>query len=157
MDLPATSASPQSGVNRGHWNVPDKSNHSYVSTQASSGLRGLTNRTPLWSDQALPKWPTSPSDTLICAAPAHLRNPTDIHANFHRNYSEHISHSPHGALPIHLNINLNKLWLGNLTNINNTLCRLQIPTTSVSFKNAERTGRPVSPLEAATGKGGNHS
>ena len=147
---------PQSGVNRDHRNVPHKSNHSYVSTPDSSGLWGLPNRTPLRSDQPFPKWPTSPSDTLICAAPAHLRTPTDMHANFPYFINTfHILHTEHFQ---YMKITIsNKLWLGDLTNINNTLYRLWIPNTSVSFKIAEKTSCPMSPLEAATGKGGNHS
>ena len=42
----------------------------------------IPNRTPLRSDQTLPKCPTSPSDTLQCAAPAHLRTTTDLQYDF---------------------------------------------------------------------------
>ena len=64
---------PQSGVSRGHRYVPLQSDDSYTPTPDSSGLRGFPNRTPLRSEQTLPKCPTSPSDTLNGAAPAHLR------------------------------------------------------------------------------------
>ena len=73
---------PQAGVSHSHQIVPHKSDHRYASTPDFSGLRGLPSRTPLWSDQALPKCPTSPSDTLKCAAPAHLRTTTDLQYNF---------------------------------------------------------------------------
>ena len=54
---------PHSGVSRGHGNVPLQSDHRYTPTPDSSGLRRFPNQTPLRSDQALPKCPTSPLDT----------------------------------------------------------------------------------------------
>ena len=72
-DLPETSASPTrvSAAVTGMFQI--HSANRYMSTPDSSGLRWLPNRTPLWSDPSLPTGPTSPSDILNCAAPAHLR------------------------------------------------------------------------------------
>ena len=107
---------PKAGVSRSHQNVPHKSDHRYTSTPDSSGLRGLPNRTPLRSDQALPKCPTSPSDTLKCAAPAHLRTTTDLQNGFHFLYTEHFQY-------IKISIS-KKLWQCNSTSMNNTFYRL---------------------------------
>ena len=96
---------PHSGVSRDHRNVPLHSDHRYMPTPDSSGLCALPNWTPLRSDQALPKCPTSPSDTLNGAAPAHLRTTLIYSLTFHKHYSEWISLSPHGALPTHQHIN----------------------------------------------------
>ena len=99
--LPETSASPELGINRCHRNVPHRSEHSYISTLDSSGLRGHPNRAPLCSDQVFPKWPNYPSDSTISAAPAHLHTLTDIQYNF-AGINLYISRSPHGAPPIHI-------------------------------------------------------
>ena len=96
---------PHSGVSCGHRNVPLQSDHHYTPTPDSSGVCGLPNRTTLRPDQALPKCPTSPTDTLNVAAPAHLRTTLIYSLIFHKHYSEWISFSPHGALPTHQNIN----------------------------------------------------
>ena len=97
---------PHLGVSHGHRNVPPQSDHRYTPTLDSSGLRGFPNRTPLGSDRALPKCPTSPSDTLNGAAPAHLWTTLIYSLTFHKHYSEWNSLSPHGALLKTENINL---------------------------------------------------
>ena len=97
---------PHSGVRRGHRNVQLQSDHRYTPTPDSSRLRGFPNWTPLRSDRALPKCPTSPSDTLNGAAPAHLQTTLIYSPTFHKHYSEWNSLSPPGALPTHQNITL---------------------------------------------------
>ena len=149
---------PHSGVSRGHVNVPLQSDHRYTPTPDSSGLRGFPNRTSLRSDQALPKYPTSPSDILNGVVSVHLRTTLIYSPTFHKHYSEWNSLSPHRALPTHQNI----------TNINSAYIFQQVWITPFIGSNAKTRLSPartysrlpdclVSPLEAATGKGGNHS
>ena len=117
--LPETSASPESGINCGHRNVPHKSKHSYISTPDSSRLRGHPNRAPFCSDQVFQKWPNYPLDSTIRGTSAHLQILTDIHYNFAGINLIH-SRSPHGALPIHIETQIPRiLWLNYITtNIN---------------------------------------
>ena len=77
-------------------------NH-YAITPDSSGLRGLPNRTPLWSDGSLPPRPTSHSDILNCAAPAHPRTISLYGRTLHNHYTEIEFDSPHGAFPAQRN------------------------------------------------------
>ena len=94
---------PHSGVSRGHRNVPLQSDHRYTPTPLcdSSGLRGFPNRTPLRSDQALPKCPTSPSGYTkwrhSCASPGLHRFTVQLSTNTTRNgihflHTEHFQH-----------------------------------------------------------------
>ena len=64
---------PHWGVSRGHQNVPIHSANHYTTMPDSSGLRGLLNWSPHWLDPPLLTGPTSSSDILNGAAPAHLQ------------------------------------------------------------------------------------
>ena len=81
------------------------------------------------------KWPTYPSDTLLRAAPAHLRTLTDIHNNFLLINLQPTSRSPHGAFLIHIKTQIPSiLRLDDVTTNINTFYQL-ISNTSVSSKN----------------------
>ena len=87
-----------SGVSRGHRNVLIASVNHYTTTPDSSGLRGPPNRTPLCSNGSFPPRPTSHSDMLNCATPAHPRT-----ISLHNNLTELEYVSPHGTLPAQRN------------------------------------------------------
>ena len=114
---------PHSGVSRGHRNVPIQSDNRYTSTPDSSRLRGRHNWTPLISDPSLPAGPTSPSDTLHCAAPAHLRT-TLISSLTSHNTIRHGFHFLHTEHFLHFKIS-SKINSGyKLTSMNNTFYQL---------------------------------
>ena len=96
---------------------------------------GHPNRAPLWSDQVFPNWPTYPSDTLLRAAPAHLRTLTDIHYNFLYINLQHTSRSPHGAFLIHTKTQISSILRLDDVTTNITFYQL-ISSTPVSSKNA---------------------
>ena len=125
---------PHSGVSRSDRNVPIQSDNCHTSTPDSSGLCGLPNQTPLRSD------PTSPSDTLNCAAPAYLRTTLISSLTSHNTirHEFHFLHPEHFLL-IQISSKLNYDY--NLASMNNTLYRLSLLNTSVSFKNVLQTPR----------------
>ena len=144
---------PHSGVSRGHRNVPIQSDNHYMSTPDSSGLRGLPNRTPLRSDVSSEMSHLSFGYTKFrrsCASPDY----TDFQSNFPQTLFgmdfTFSTRSTSYASKYQSNINSGY----KLTSMNNTCYRLYNPNTS---KHVLKTGCLVSPLEAATGKGGNHS
>ena len=117
--------------------VPIQSDNRYASTPDSSGLCGLPSRTPLRSYPSLPTGSTSPSDILSCAAPAHLRT-TLISSLTSHNTIRHGFHFLHTEHFLHIKIS-SKLNSG------------------YKWSYSRLPDCPVSPLEAATHKGSNHS
>ena len=130
---------PHSGVSHGHRNVPIQSDNRYTSTPDSSGLRGLPNRTPLRSDPSLPAGPTSPSDTLNCAAPAHLRTTLISSLTSHNTirHGFHFLHTEH-FLDIKIWSKLNSGWQVWITPF---IGSIKLPNMSVPFKNVLKTPR----------------
>ena len=127
-------------------------------TPDSSGLRGLPNRTPLWSDGSLPPRPTSYSDMLNCPAPTYPRT-IPLYAITIQNYTELQFLSPHGALPAQINHTITctpeYIYLTIMNNISLSTKYKTHPSSSRTY--TQLPDCLLSPLEAATSKGGNHS
>ena len=92
-----------SGISRGHRNALIASVNHYMTTPDSSGLRGPPNRTPLCSNGSSPPRPTSHSDMLNCAAPAHPQTISLHSGTLHNNLSELEYVSLHRTLPAQIN------------------------------------------------------
>ena len=92
-----------SGVSFGHRNVPHASVKHYTTSPDSSGLCRPPNRTPLCSNGSFPPRPTSHSDRLNCAAPAHPRTISIHGRTFHNYVTELVFESIHGTLPAQWN------------------------------------------------------
>ena len=92
-----------SGVSPGHRNVPHASVNHYTTTPDSSGSRRPPNQTPLCLNGSFRPRPTSHSDMLNGATPAHPRTILLPFKTMHNNVTDLVSESIHGTFPAQRN------------------------------------------------------